>query len=72
MLALGVDADMRRREFISLVGGAAAGWRLRRAAQQPAKPIIGFLDPRSPEAFGDRLRAFRQGLRQTAMSRART
>jgi putative tryptophan/tyrosine transport system substrate-binding protein len=52
-----------RRAFITLVGGGAA-WPL--AAQaQPSMPVIGFLDPTSPEARTDRLRAFRQGLKET-------
>src|SRR5262245_35268696 len=55
--------NMRRREFITLVGGGAA-WPV--AAQaQPSMPVIGFLDPTSPEARADRLRAFRQGLKET-------
>src|SRR5262245_59698262 len=54
-----------RREFITLLGGAAIAWPSAARAQTATIPVVGFLDPRSPDAISERLRGFRQGLKET-------
>jgi len=56
---------MRRREFMTLLGGAAAAWSVAARAQQPEKPIVGFLHYGSPDTYAHIVSAFRQGLRDS-------
>src|SRR5262245_65151148 len=62
---------IRRREFITVLGGAAAAWPLAARAQQAALPVIGYFSGRSPVTDGPMLSAFRQGFSETGFVEGR-
>jgi ABC-type uncharacterized transport system substrate-binding protein len=66
-LTMLLSRHTKRREFISLLGGTAVAWPFAAFAQQPAMPVMGFLDSRSSDGMTSRLASFRQGLKQVGL-----
>jgi putative tryptophan/tyrosine transport system substrate-binding protein len=64
-------AQMKRRAFISLLGGGVAAWPLASRAQQPRLPVIGLLAGGSPESFAPSSAGFRQGLEEAGVIEGR-
>jgi hypothetical protein len=65
MLSPELGADMQRRKFITLLGGAAVAWPITARAQRPRIPVLGFLSSRSPKESAILVAAFQAGLQET-------